>query len=143
MQIASAASAFPKHYYSQKFLLEQLQEYWGDQLRNPQLLARLHRNVSVEGRHLAMSYEKYYDIHTWGRANDIWIEVAQELGRVPRPVAAIVKTAIWEGLELPMERALELERHLAERVKAAGLNRGASRIRKGRIFPAPQSGGGK
>lgn len=80
MKIASSASAFPKHYYSQKFLLEKLQEYWGDTLRNPQLLARLHRNVAVEGRHLAMSYEKYYDIHTWGRANDIWIEVARELG---------------------------------------------------------------
>src|SRR5579863_1484956 len=80
MRIASAASAFPKHYYSQKFLLEKLQEYWGDRLRNPQMLARLHRNVTVEGRHLAMPPEKYYDIATWGQANDIWIEVAQELG---------------------------------------------------------------
>jgi hypothetical protein len=32
MKIASAASAFPKHYYSQAFLLEQLQQYWGEQL---------------------------------------------------------------------------------------------------------------
>jgi len=80
MRIAGAASAFPKHYYSQKFLLEQLQEYWGDRLPNPQLLARLHRNVAVEGRHLALSTEAYYDITTWGQANDIWIEVAQELG---------------------------------------------------------------
>jgi alkylresorcinol/alkylpyrone synthase len=80
MQIASAASAFPKHYYPQKFLLEQLQQYWGDRLRNPQMLARLHRNVAVEGRHLAMPYEKYYDLKTWGCANNVWIEVAQELG---------------------------------------------------------------
>ena len=80
MRIASSASAFPKHYYTQTFLMEKLQEYWGDQLRNPQLLARLHRNVTVEGRHLALPYEKYYDIKTWGQANDIWIEVAQELG---------------------------------------------------------------
>jgi alkylresorcinol/alkylpyrone synthase len=80
MKIASAASAFPKHYYSQKFLLEQLQEYWGDQLKNPLLLARLHRNVAVEGRHLAIPTEKYYEITTWGQANDIWIQVAQELG---------------------------------------------------------------
>ncbi len=80
MQIASAASAFPKHYYSQKFLLEQLQEYWGDSLRNPQMLARLHRNVAVEGRHLALPAEKYYELKTWGCANDAWIEVAQELG---------------------------------------------------------------
>jgi alkylresorcinol/alkylpyrone synthase len=80
MRIASAASAFPKHYYTQKFLLEKLQEYWGDRLRNPQMLARLHRNVTVEGRYLALPTEKYYDITTWGQANDIWIEVAQELG---------------------------------------------------------------
>ncbi|HEV8039898.1 MAG TPA: 3-oxoacyl-[acyl-carrier-protein] synthase III C-terminal domain-containing protein, partial [Bryobacteraceae bacterium] len=80
MQIASAASAFPKHYYPQKFLLEQLQQYWGDQLKNPLMLARLHRNVAVEGRHLALPYEKYYDLKTWGCANDAWIQVAQELG---------------------------------------------------------------
>lgn len=80
MKIASAASAFPKHYYSQKFLLEQLQQYWGDRLPNAQVLARLHRNVAVEGRHLALPTEKYYDIATWGQANDLWIEVAQELG---------------------------------------------------------------
>ena len=80
MKIASAASAFPKHYYSQKFLLEQLEHYWGDRLRNPQMLARLHRNVAVEGRHLALPAEKYYEITTRGQANDAWIKVAQELG---------------------------------------------------------------
>jgi len=80
MKIASAASAFPKHYYSQKFLLEQLQQYWGERLPNAQVLARLHRNVAVEGRHLALPTEKYYEIATWGQANDVWIQVAQELG---------------------------------------------------------------
>jgi len=80
MKIASAASAFPKHYYPQKVLLEKLQEYWGDRLKNPQMLARLHRNVAVNGRYLAMPPEKYYAIDTWGKANDVWIEVAQELG---------------------------------------------------------------
>jgi alkylresorcinol/alkylpyrone synthase len=80
MKIASAASAFPKHYYPQQFLLQKLQEYWGERLRNPQMLARLHRNVQVKGRHLAMPPEKYYEIDTWGKANDVWIQVAQELG---------------------------------------------------------------
>jgi len=80
MKIASAASAFPKHYYPQNVLLEKLQQYWGDRLRNPQMLARLHRNVAVTGRHLAMPPEKYFDLDTWGKANDVWIEVAQELG---------------------------------------------------------------
>src|SRR5216684_2314010 len=80
MRIASAASAFPKYYYSQKQLLERLQDYWGDQLKNPLLLARLHRNVTVDGRYLAVPAEQYVDIKTWGQANDIWIKVAQELG---------------------------------------------------------------
>src|ERR1700685_406033 len=80
MRIASAASAFPKHYYSQKVLLDRLQDYWGDQLKNPLLLARLHRNVTVDGRYLAIPAEEYVDIKTWGQANDIWIRVAQELG---------------------------------------------------------------
>jgi alkylresorcinol/alkylpyrone synthase len=80
MQIASAASAFPKHYYSQKQLLERLQDYWGAELKNPLLLARLHRNVTVDGRYLAIPAEEYVDIKTWGQANDIWIRVAQELG---------------------------------------------------------------
>jgi alkylresorcinol/alkylpyrone synthase len=80
MKIASAASAFPKNYYSQKVLLERLQDYWGAQLKNPLLLARLHRNVTVDGRYLAIPAEQYADIKTWGEANDIWIKVAQELG---------------------------------------------------------------
>ena len=80
MRIASAASAFPKHYYSQKVLLERLQDYWGDQLKNPLLLARLHHNVTVDGRYLAIPAEQYLDIKTWDQANDIWIKVAQEFG---------------------------------------------------------------
>src|SRR5260221_6405266 len=94
MKIASSASAFPKHYYSQKVLLEKLQEYWGDRLRNPQMLERLHRNVTVEARHLAMPPEKYNDITTWGQANDIWIEVAQELGE-----QALCRAVHHAGLE--------------------------------------------
>jgi alkylresorcinol/alkylpyrone synthase len=80
MKIASAASAFPSRYYSQQELMQRLQEYWGDELKNPLLLARLHRNVTVDGRYLAIPAEQYMEIKTWGEANDIWIKVAQELG---------------------------------------------------------------
>src|ERR1700691_626619 len=80
MKIASAASSFPKHYYSQRELLQRLQDYWGAELKNPLLLARLHRNVTVDGRYLAIPAEEYAGIKTWGQANDIWIRVAQELG---------------------------------------------------------------
>jgi alkylresorcinol/alkylpyrone synthase len=121
MRIASAASAFPKHYYSQKVLLERLQDYWGDQLRNPQLLARLHRNVTVEGRYLAIPAEQYPAIKTWGEANDIWIEVAQELGEralclalhnaglKPSDVGALLFTTVT-GIASPSIDALLINR---------------------------------
>ncbi len=121
MRIASAASAFPKHYYSQKVLLEELQQYWGDQLRNPQLLARLHRNVAVEGRHLALPPKEYHDIKTWGQANDIWIKTATDLGEQalcralnyagiePRDLGALFFTSVT-GISSPSIDALLINR---------------------------------
>jgi|SRR5271165_7049309 len=80
MQIISAASAFPSHYYPQEMLLAALQQYWGDQIENPHVLRRLHRHVGVEGRHLSLPMEEYPKIKSWGEANDHWIRVSQELG---------------------------------------------------------------
>lgn len=80
MQIVSAASAFPQHYYSQEMLLEALQEYWGDQIENPNVLRRLHRHVGVDGRFLALPKEEYVKMRTWGEANRHWIRTAKELG---------------------------------------------------------------
>jgi alkylresorcinol/alkylpyrone synthase len=94
MNIASAASAFPKHYYTQKFLMEQLQVYWGERLRNPALLERLHRNVTVEGRYLSLPAEEYLNLTTWGQANDAWIKTASELGE-----QALCRALQYAGLE--------------------------------------------
>ncbi len=80
MQIVSAASAFPQHYYSQDMLLAALQEYWGDQIENPHVLRRLHRHVGVDGRFLALPKEEYLKMKTWGEANQHWIRTAKELG---------------------------------------------------------------
>jgi alkylresorcinol/alkylpyrone synthase len=80
MQIVSAASAFPKHYYSQEMLLAALQEYWGDQIENPHVLRRLHKHVGVDGRFLALPKEEYMQMRTWGEANHHWIRTAKELG---------------------------------------------------------------
>ncbi len=121
MKIASAASAFPKNYYSQKFLLEKLQEYWGDRLKNPRMLERLHRNVTVQGRYLAMPPERYNDLETWGQANDVWIQVAQELGEQalcralhhaglqPRELGALFFTSVT-GISSPSIDALLINR---------------------------------
>ena len=80
MRIVSAASAFPEHYYSQEMLLAALQEYWGDQIENPQVLRRLHRHVGVDGRFLSLPKEEYVKMKTWGEANQHWIRTAKDLG---------------------------------------------------------------
>jgi alkylresorcinol/alkylpyrone synthase len=80
MQIVSAASAFPQHYYSQEMLLAALQEYWGERIENPNVLRRLHRHVSVDGRFLSLPKEEYMQMRTWGEANRHWIRTAKELG---------------------------------------------------------------
>jgi len=91
MQIVSAASAFPKHYYPQEQLLEALQEYWGDQVTNPHVLRRLHRHVGVDGRFLSLPKEEYTKMRTWGEANDHWIRTARELGE--KAVSSALKGA--------------------------------------------------
>jgi alkylresorcinol/alkylpyrone synthase len=80
MQIVSAASAYPEHYYPQEMLLAALEHYWGDQIENPQLLRRLHRHTGVDGRYLSLPMEAYPGLKTWGEANGHWIRTAQELG---------------------------------------------------------------
>jgi len=80
MRIAAVGRALPPHYYDQDTLLEALQRRWGDRFFNPERLERLHRNVLVGGRHLALPIEEYEGLTTWGKANDAWIRVAQEVG---------------------------------------------------------------
>ena len=91
MRIASAASALPPHKYSQQVLLAALVKYWGAKVDNPRFLERLHERVGVETRSLSLPLEKYTSIHTWGEANNHWIEVAQTLGE--------------QALRLALERA--------------------------------------
>jgi alkylresorcinol/alkylpyrone synthase len=80
MRILSAASAFPAHYYPQDVLRDALKMFWGSRLENPRLLDRLWSNAGVDGRYLVRPIEEYPSIDTWGKANDIWIQAAEELG---------------------------------------------------------------
>lgn len=81
MRIASAAGAFPKHQYSQATLTAALKHHWNGKLEEPRLLERLHARTGVDRRSLVRPIEDYPGITTWGQANDIWIEAAQELGQ--------------------------------------------------------------
>ena len=98
MQIVSAASAFPEHYYSQEMLLAALQDYWGDQIENPQVLRRLHRHVGVDGRFLSLPKEEYLKMKTWGEANHHWIRTAKDLGE--KAVRSALRDAGLNGHKL-------------------------------------------
>lgn len=80
MKIAAVGKALPPHFYDQGTLLEALQRRWSGRFFNPDRLERLHRNVLVGGRHLALPISEYDQLTTWGKANDAWIRVAQEVG---------------------------------------------------------------
>jgi alkylresorcinol/alkylpyrone synthase len=80
LKIAAVGKALPPHYYDQEALLAALRERWADRYYNLDRLERLHKNVLVGGRHLALPIEEYGNLTTWGKANDAWIRVAQEVG---------------------------------------------------------------
>ncbi|GIW72226.1 MAG: stilbene synthase [Planctomycetota bacterium] len=92
--LASVATAFPRHYYSQDQLLAGFRRVWAGRLRHPELLERLHTNVRVRGRYLALPMERYLELEGFAAKNAAWIEVAVELGQ--RAVAGALERA---GLE--------------------------------------------
>jgi alkylresorcinol/alkylpyrone synthase len=77
VKIAAVGRALPPHFYDQDTLLGALKQRWNGRYFNEERLERLHRNVLVGGRHLALPIEEYAELTTWGRANDAWIRVAQ------------------------------------------------------------------
>ena len=80
MEITSAASALPQHYYPQKVLIEAFRKYWGHRLDRFNVLERLHAAAQVDGRYLALPIEQY-PLRDWGDANTRWIEASVELGQ--------------------------------------------------------------
>ena len=80
MRIAGIGKAFPSHYYDQDTLIAALRRIWGRRHSNLDRLEALHRRVLVGGRHLALPLEEYELLDNWGKANDAWIRVAQEIG---------------------------------------------------------------
>ena len=94
MKIVSAASAFPNHVYSQQTISGALKKIWHDKLQRPELIDRLHAHCGVERRHLSLPIEQYERLQTWGQANAIWIETAEQLGST-----AICRAITPHGIE--------------------------------------------
>lgn len=137
MQIAAVGQAFPTHYYDQDQLIEAFRKIWGQRHHNMERLERIHRNVLVGGRHLALSLEGYEQLDGFGSANDAWIQVAQDVGERavrdalersgvdPSTIGAIFFTSVT-GIATPsieariMNRIPELPRDL-KRIPMFGL----------------------
>ncbi len=79
MRIAGVAGAFPRQYFSQAEITTALKQRWADRLDNPEVLDRLLSRVGVEARHLALPIAAYDGLTSWGKANDAWIEISEEL----------------------------------------------------------------
>lgn len=80
MHILSTATAFPPHYYSQRQVVDALLAYWGGDAKIGAVLERLHMRTGVDGRYFSRTLAEYSALDTWGKTNNVWMEVAQELG---------------------------------------------------------------
>lgn len=79
MLIASVHGALPDHYYDQDALIAEFIQQWSEAHHNVDRLARLHKAVTVGGRHLALPIEAYPDL-SLGQANDAFIRVGTQIG---------------------------------------------------------------
>ena len=80
MKISAVGTALPEHYYPQEEILAEFQQVWGGRLANPKLLERLHSNVRVGGRHLALPISEYSKLDSFGASNSAYQRCAVELG---------------------------------------------------------------
>ena len=78
-RIAGVASPFPRRYYGREQIAQALGPHWEQRLGNPKVLDRWSTRVGVDVRYLALPIEAYDDLSTWGKSNNAWIEVAEDL----------------------------------------------------------------
>jgi alkylresorcinol/alkylpyrone synthase len=79
--IAATATGFPEHFYSQETISDDLQMLWREYGVNLRRVAKIHENTTVEGRHIAVPKEEYYELRGWEEPNAIYARVAVELGQ--------------------------------------------------------------
>ena len=78
--IRGVGRALPKHYADQETLIAAFREAWAGAHFNVERLEELHRAVQVSGRHLAVPIEQYKELTSFARRNEVWMEVAVDLG---------------------------------------------------------------
>ena len=91
MRIANTATAFPQYYFTQREVVDALRNYWDKGEECAHIIERLHFRTGVEGRYYCRPLNEYQGLDTWGKMNDVWIEVAEQLGE--KAIDCVLKTA--------------------------------------------------
>lgn len=93
-RIAAVAPVLPEFAYSQAEITAELAPIIASQPSHRAILERMHEASGIGTRHTALPLERYRDLGTFRESNDIFIEVATDLGE--RAVASALESA---GLE--------------------------------------------
>lgn len=80
VRVASVGCALPEHRYDQATLTAALERALATRGIESRRLEQLHRNVGVEGRHLALPIEAYDGLDSFGASNDAFIRCGLDLG---------------------------------------------------------------
>jgi len=91
MRIASTATAFPPHYYTQEEVVAMLNQYWEKGREYMPLLDRIHSHTGVDGRYFARPLLDYIGLDTFGKTNNVWMETAIEIGE--KAIDCVLKQA--------------------------------------------------
>lgn len=123
--IICTATAFPKHYYTQKELSSALRAEWEKKGLGVAIFDRLQKAVSVEGRFLSLPMSKYYELDGFADCNRVWHKVSLELGErvildlldkanlAPKEIKMLMSTTVT-GVAVP-----SLEARLMNRIEFA------------------------
>jgi alkylresorcinol/alkylpyrone synthase len=79
MHLLAVGRALAEHRYSQCEITGFLAELWRDEPETVARMRRLHENVGVATRHLALPLDAILGLGTFGRCNDAWIDAALRL----------------------------------------------------------------
>ncbi|MFE0092409.1 type III polyketide synthase [Streptomyces sp. NPDC058991] len=95
-RVLAVSAVFPPHRHQQAEIAEELARRLPPAV-DPGLLRRVHASVGVDARHLALPLDRYGRLDGFGQCNDIYLELARDLG------TRAVRAALEEAAVAPEE----------------------------------------